>query len=146
ALIMMPDPAMGSAAAQMRLFSSNIRITLRKLKKSRDLPNTDWHDKSEMTEPSPLSPAHRSESFLDRRTLLRLIIVTTAYIVSGRLGLMIPYVAHNITLIWPPTGIAIAALLRWGRMQGIAIFIGAVTVNLMIRSPVLLALGIGLGN
>jgi integral membrane sensor domain MASE1 len=33
---------------------------------------------------------------------------------TGRLGLLLPFVGSNITLIWLPTGIAVAALMRWG--------------------------------
>ena len=43
-----------------------------------------------------------------------LLLVVLAYYATGKLGLVIPYVGSSITLVWLPTGIAIAALLRWG--------------------------------
>ena len=47
---------------------------------------------------------------------IRLPIVALAYFASGWLGLQMPYLGHNITLLWLPTGIAVAALYRWGPM------------------------------
>lgn len=78
--------------------------------------------------------------------MLRAILVAAAYVLSGRLGLTIPYVTQHITLIWPPTGIAVAALIRWGLVQGLGVFAGALAVNLMIGSSVSLAVGIAVGN
>ncbi|MHB1235998.1 MAG: hypothetical protein ACYCY7_00395 [Gallionella sp.] len=45
---------------------------------------------------------------------VKLLSVALAYFVCGRLGLALPSVDSHITLIWLPTGIAVAALLRWG--------------------------------
>ncbi|MGB8077362.1 MAG: PAS domain S-box protein, partial [Gallionella sp.] len=69
---------------------------------------------------------------------MKLILVALAYFASGRLGLAIPYVDSHITLIWLPTGIAVAALLRWGEICWPAIFLGALVTNYSLdASPVL---------
>ena len=76
----------------------------------------------------------------------RLLLVTLAYFAAGKLGLLIPYVGTHITLIWLPTGIAVAALMRWGYACWPAIFAGAFLVNLSIDSSPLLAGSIAVGN
>jgi len=74
--------------------------------------------------------------------LNRLLLLSLAYFTTGWLGLQIPYAGTHITLIWLPTGVAVAALLRWKRSVWPGIFIGSCLVNLSIGSPWLLALGI----
>ena len=56
---------------------------------------------------------------------IRLPIVALAYFASGWLGLQMPYLGHNITLLWLPTGIAVAALYRWGSVVWPGVFIGS---------------------
>ncbi len=76
----------------------------------------------------------------------KLISVALAYFASGRLGLAIPYVDSHITLIWLPTGIAVAALLRWGEVCWPAIFLGALATNYSVDASPLLDSCIALGN
>ncbi len=52
----------------------------------------------------------------------------------------------HITLIWAPTGIAVACLLRWGLSYWPAVWLGALLVNLTVGGPPELALGISIGN
>jgi PAS domain S-box-containing protein len=72
--------------------------------------------------------------------------LTLAYFLSGRLGLLAPYVGENITLIWPPTGIAVAVLFRGGSRYWPGIWLGALLVNLSIGSPWNVAMAIAAGN
>ncbi|MEO5349874.1 MAG: MASE1 domain-containing protein [Magnetococcus sp. YQC-3] len=74
------------------------------------------------------------------------VLVTVAYYLSGRLGLAIPSIGQHITLIWLPTGIAVAALLRWGNRLWPAVALGALLATLDIGSSLPLAAGIALGN
>jgi len=76
----------------------------------------------------------------------RLALVTLAYFLTGKLGLMLPYVGSHITLIWVPTGIAVYALLKGGLKFWPAIFFGAFLVNLSIGTPLFIALSIAIGN
>ena len=92
--------------------------------------------------PSTESPTHQDKS----RFVLRLLLVALAYFVSGRLGLTIPYFGTHIALIWVPTGIAVAALLRWGYGYWPGIFLGAVATNFSVDAPLLLGGSIALGN
>jgi diguanylate cyclase (GGDEF)-like protein/PAS domain S-box-containing protein len=44
----------------------------------------------------------------------RLLVVALACTLAGRLSAAVPPLADHVTLVWLPTGIALAALLRWG--------------------------------
>lgn len=79
--------------------------------------------------------------------MIRVIALTAAYFIAGKLGLSIPYVSSSITLFWPPTGIAFAAVLIWGPSCWPGIFLGALLVNLTtgeLAFPT--ASGVALGN
>ena len=68
------------------------------------------------------------------------------YVLAARIGLSLDAAAGFATLVWPPTGIALAVLLLLGMRLWPAIFIGAVLANLLSGASVLVALGIGCGN
>lgn len=80
------------------------------------------------------------------KLIARLFIVASAYFITGWLGLKLPYFGSHITLIWLPTGIAVAALIRWGLGVWPGIAFGAFLVNYAIGSSVPLALGTAVGN
>src|SRR6185503_8967040 len=50
------------------------------------------------------------------------------------------------TLVWPPTGIAIYAILRGGPRLAPGVFAGALVANLLTGAPVGTAVGIAAGN
>jgi signal transduction histidine kinase len=75
-----------------------------------------------------------------------LILLVVAYVLSARLGLMISPVSGFATLVWPPTGIALAALLLRGARLWPAVTVGAVVANAWSGAPLWAALGIGVGN
>jgi len=76
----------------------------------------------------------------------RFLVLTLAYFATGWLGLQIPYTGSHITLVWLPTGIAMAALFRWGSGVWPGVYLGAFMVNLVIGSPWPLAAAIAVGN
>ncbi|MCE9507799.1 MAG: MASE1 domain-containing protein [Alphaproteobacteria bacterium] len=80
------------------------------------------------------------------RLAVILFIVAGLYIISAKLGLSLALTAKQVTLAWPPTGIALAALLLSGYRVLPAIFLGAFLANVTAAEPVLTALGIGVGN
>jgi diguanylate cyclase (GGDEF)-like protein/PAS domain S-box-containing protein len=80
------------------------------------------------------------------RFVTRLLLVALAYFICGRLGLTIPYVGTHITLVWLPTGIAVAALMRWGYSCLPGIFLGALATNFSIDASLLLDGCIAAGN
>ncbi len=76
----------------------------------------------------------------------RFMILMVAYFLTGWLGLKIPYTESHITLVWLPTGIAVAALFRWGWKLWPSVYLGAFMVNITIGSVWPLAAGIAIGN
>jgi integral membrane sensor domain MASE1 len=94
------------------------------------------------TQLSTENPGYSDKS----RFAAKLLLVALAYFASGTLGLMIPYIGSHITLIWLPTGIAVAALMRWGYRCWPGIFLGALVTNFSIDSSPLLDCCIALGN
>ncbi|MCK6389387.1 MAG: MASE1 domain-containing protein [Zoogloea sp.] len=77
---------------------------------------------------------------------VQILAVTAGYFITGWLGLKLPYFGSHITLIWLPTGIAVAALTRWGVGMWPGVALGALLVNLTIGSSFLLAVGTAVGN
>jgi PAS domain S-box-containing protein len=73
-------------------------------------------------------------------------IVTAAYFLAAELGLSLASVHTNVSPVWPPTGIAIATLLIFGRRLWPAILIGAFLANLWTGVSAPVALGIAGGN
>jgi PAS domain S-box-containing protein len=78
--------------------------------------------------------------------ILVCLAVAAAYIVAGMFGLSLASVNKSASAIWPPTGIALAALLLLGYRVWPGIFLGAFVVNLATAGTVATSLGIGLGN
>ena len=77
---------------------------------------------------------------------LRLAGVAAAYYVAARLGLALALVHGQVTPIWPPTGIALVAILTFGRGMWPAIALAAFAVNLPIGPSPLGAAFIAVGN
>lgn len=73
-------------------------------------------------------------------------IVMLAYIITGWLGLCVPFSNSKITLFWLPTGIAIAALYRWSIHIWPGIFMGALLINLTTGSSLTANILIAAGN
>ncbi len=74
----------------------------------------------------------------------RAALVMLAYYLGGRLGLAIPQVGSHASLFWPSSGIALAALLRWGPGMAPAIAVAALAVNS--DGPLVVAALIAAGN
>jgi signal transduction histidine kinase len=72
--------------------------------------------------------------------------VAVAYFLGGKIGLSLAFVHASATAVWPPTGIAIAALLFLGPRVWPGVFVGALLVNLTTAGSALTSLGIATGN
>ena len=75
-----------------------------------------------------------------------LLLVALVYYASARLGLGLSVVGANVTPLWPPTGVAVAALLVLGRRTWPAIAAAAFAVNLPISDTLLAAAVTAVGN
>src|SRR5712692_3740125 len=82
----------------------------------------------------------------DRKYPLTLAALFGLYVVAGKLGLSLAFVHARASPVWPPTGIALAALLTLGYRVWPAIFAGAFVVNISTAGSVATSLGIAAGN
>src|SRR4051812_3015490 len=80
------------------------------------------------------------------RDLVRIAIVAAAYYGSAKFGLDLASANRSVTAVWPPTGIALAALLLWGYRCWPGVALGALLANTWTGVPVETVLGITLGN
>jgi len=78
--------------------------------------------------------------------LVALTVLAAAYAASARLGLSIPGIAEQVSLVWPPTGIALASLLLLGRDLWPGVAVGAFIANYFASEPITAAVGIAIGN
>jgi signal transduction histidine kinase/integral membrane sensor domain MASE1 len=75
--------------------------------------------------PSTMPPTAPPRS----RTLLGCVIVALAYYASGRLGLLLAIPPGYATAVWPPSGIALAAILLGGWRLWPGIWCGSFLIN-----------------
>jgi signal transduction histidine kinase len=80
------------------------------------------------------------------RTLLQIAGIAAIYFAAAKLALLLAIPPGYATPVWPPAGIALAALMRGGPRLWPAIFIGASAVNFTIQQSLVAALAIGAGN
>jgi PAS domain S-box-containing protein len=80
-----------------------------------------------------------------RKTALTLA-VATAYFAAAKVGLSMAFVADQVTLVWPPSGIALACLLRFGPGAWPGVALGAFLANATANEPLATAFGIATGN
>ncbi len=73
-------------------------------------------------------------------------VVTLAYFVAGKLGLKLAFLNASASAVWPPSGIALAALLLFGYRTWPAICVGAFLVNITTTGDFLTTFGIAAGN
>ena len=68
------------------------------------------------------------------------------YFVAGKLGLRLAFVHPSASAVWPPSGIALAALLIFGYRAWPGILLGAFLVNLTTAGSLATSIGIAIGN
>ena len=73
-------------------------------------------------------------------------LVALTYYVAGEIGLRLSLVGHSVTPLWPPTGVAVVALLALGSRTWPAVTIAAVAINVPLGPTVPAALLIAVGN
>src|SRR5262245_28466209 len=72
--------------------------------------------------------------------------IAVAYAVSAQLGFRVAFVAEQITTVWPPTGIALAALLLGGLRFWPAVWAGAFLANAGSEAPLWTAFVLAAGT
>jgi PAS domain S-box-containing protein len=98
---------------------------------------------------SGAASSHAEESFKKLGYLRQLgfiILVAAVYFAAAKLGLSLAFIHANVSPVWPPTGVAIAAMLLLGYRIWSGILVGAFLANLFTPVPIATAAGIALGN
>src|SRR5262245_63022223 len=72
--------------------------------------------------------------------------VAVVYYVGAKVGLTLSLVERNVTPLWPPTGIAVAAFLLMGRWMWPGVAVAAFAVNFPITEGPLAAAVTAAGN
>jgi signal transduction histidine kinase len=72
--------------------------------------------------------------------------LTLVYFVAGKLGLKLAFLQASASPVWPPAGIAVAALLVLGYRTWPAILVGAFLVNISTTGNIPTSVAIGAGN
>ena len=83
---------------------------------------------------------------LNRKNLARIAGVAIVYFAAGKLGLSFASYSASSSSVWPPSGIAFAALLLMGFETWPGVFLGAFFVNLTTSGTVFASLGMATGN
>src|SRR5262249_25941027 len=94
------------------------------------------------TGPMTAQPSSRGAG----RDGILVLAIAVLYFVAAKLGLTMAFVAEQVTPVWPPTGIALAATLLLGYRVWPGIWLGAFLANATAHEPILTAMGIATGN
>ncbi len=80
-------------------------------------------------------------------TLGLIALLTGLYFLTAKLGLALSVVGKSVTLIWPPSGLSLAALLIFGYRLWPGVALGSFIVNALTATvPLAAALGMATGN
>jgi PAS domain S-box-containing protein len=80
------------------------------------------------------------------RELLLTALLAAGYVVTARLGFRAALVVEQVSPAWPPSGLALWALLVFGRRAWVGIWVGALIANFTINTPPIAAAAIASGN
>jgi PAS domain S-box-containing protein len=75
-----------------------------------------------------------------------MLVLAAVYFVAAKLSLQLAIPPGYATAVWPPSGIALAAMLLWGTRLWPGIWLGAALTNFTIEGSPLLAVLIATGN
>lgn len=96
-----------------------------------------------------LSKTNKLNRFLNPQlpqyNYVRIIILAILYILGARLGFFFATMDGSVTLIWPPSGIALAGLIIFGFRLWPGILIGAFIANIIASNTILSSFGMSIG-
>ncbi|HEX2114225.1 MAG TPA: MASE1 domain-containing protein, partial [Alphaproteobacteria bacterium] len=102
-----------------------------------------------VTDAAPDRPISAQQSAFAARTpmqLAEIAAIALAYFVFAKIGLSLASINPSATPIWPPTGIALAAVILWGYRVWPAIFVAALAANVTTAGTLYTSIAIALGN
>src|SRR5512140_3517934 len=78
--------------------------------------------------------------------VLKVLALAVTYHLAVRVGLSMAYVQSNTSPVWPPSGIALAALLLFGYRLWPGVSLGVLIGSLLTGADPRLAVGMTIGN
>ncbi|HSE64548.1 MAG TPA: MASE1 domain-containing protein, partial [Thermoanaerobaculia bacterium] len=72
--------------------------------------------------------------------------VAVLYVLAAKLGFSLAFQARQVSAVWPPAGLALAAVFWFGRRAAPGVLLGAFLANAMAEEPLWVAAGIAVGN
>jgi integral membrane sensor domain MASE1 len=88
----------------------------------------------------------RSTDAEQRLYAAKAVAIAAVYYGAAKLGLSLAFATPSVTAVWPPTGIALAALVLWGYRFWPGVALGAFLANSWTGVPIYTVLGITVGN
>src|SRR5262245_4460904 len=80
------------------------------------------------------------------QTAAFICVLAVLYFSAGAFGLSLAHVHPSASAVWPPSGIALAAILLWGYRVSPGIFLGALAINITLAGSIVTGLSIAVGN
>ncbi len=88
--------------------------------------------------------SNKKEGVLKYATIA--IVFLALYLLAAKIGLSLAFFNKSASPMWPPAGIAVAALIILGYKYWPSVFVGAFIINFIATPQVPVSLGIALGN
>ncbi len=95
---------------------------------------------------SMVSSASQRPTVAPARAVVTILALAGVYFIAAKLGLRLAFLNASASAVWPPTGIAIAALMLLGPRVWPGIFLGAFAANVTTAGTFATSLGIAAGN
>ena len=87
-----------------------------------------------------------TRAWLRGRQVATVLGLAAVYFVAGKLGLALAFIHPSASAVWPPTGVALAALLLLGSRVWPGVLLGAFLVNVTTGGGLASSVGIATGN
>jgi len=81
-----------------------------------------------------------------RSRVIGVLTLAAVYVISAKFGFTMAFSAEQVTLVWPPSGLSLAALVLLGVDLWPGVFLGAFVANVTTHETVPVALAIAGGN
>jgi integral membrane sensor domain MASE1/serine phosphatase RsbU (regulator of sigma subunit) len=91
-------------------------------------------------------PRQRATEGTWSRYAAKVLCLAAVYYGAAKLGLSLAFATPSVTAIWPPTGIALTALVLWGYGLWPGVALGAFLANSWTGVPIYAVVGITAGN
>lgn len=88
---------------------------------------------------------NKLSSYLGAGNLATITSLVIVYVVVGKIGVRVPTASQNVTAIWLPAGISLAALLLLGKRVWPAIFLASFFLSIMLQGSISISMGLAVG-